>query len=112
MSLRAIFDDMAASQGGEAESQGLARLAQLAEAGGQAFPDDFDPEVVGFVRASRDQVESVGFMEEFHIGLAVSCVGHHSSPFLYRRKGLSAADLSKRLCPCLGRAVAWPRSTV
>ena len=70
-----------ASMFGVAASQAVMRLETLA---GQALPDDFDCDVVGFVLATRGQVESAGFMEDFNIGLAINCCGNHTARFNYR----------------------------
>ena len=58
---------------GVAGSRGRVRLEELA---GQALPAGFDFEQVGLVLATRDEVETLGFMEEFNVGVAVSFVAH------------------------------------
>ena len=94
--------DLAASQGGVAESQALERLASLGQALGEPLPDDFDAGVVGFLLASRDEVETVGFMSDHNVGVVVSCVGARSQPFMYRTKGTERGGYQQVTVP-----VAW-----
>ena len=73
-----------------AASQVTKRLELLA---GKPIPDDFDFEQIGFVLATRAQVEMRGFMEEHNVGVAISCTGVHSKPFRYpQAKGVAASQ--------------------
>ena len=93
---------VAASQAqGSAASQGLLRLEEL---NGEALPADLDPDMVGFVLATRQQVETLGFLEEFNIGLAISCTGQGAKPFQYRRRASSRDAFERANVP-----VSWVR---
>ena len=93
---------VAASQAqGSAASQGLLRLEEL---NCEALPADLDLDMVGFVLATRQQVETLGFMEEFNIGLAISCTGQGTKPFQYRRQASSRGAFEKANVP-----VSWVR---
>ena len=79
---------VAASQAqGSAASQGLLRLQELNR---EALPADLDLDMVGFVLATRQQVETLGFMDEFNIGLAVSCTGQKDESFPLPQAGVVA----------------------
>ena len=72
---------------GVAESQGRKRMEELGRAAsqGHTLDADFDFDEVGFVLATREQIEEAGFLEEFNIGLAMSCTGKGTKTFNYRR---------------------------
>ena len=82
-----------------AASQGFVRLQELNP---ETLPADLDLTMVGFVLATRNQVEMLGFMEEWNIGLAVSCTGQNTNPFHYRRYESSHDIFEKTNVP-----VAW-----
>ena len=74
---------------------GLQRLQQLAASQGEALPDDLDLKGVGFVLATRDQVESAHIMEESNVGVAISTTGHQTKRFCYRTSRTSNLHVDK-----------------